>query len=299
MKNASFKEAVGYVTAGNIFISIGPFFVEFSGLDAVGNTFYRMFIGGIAFLLIAAFRKEPLPNKRFLWVYGLAAIAIVVDLLLYNQSILYIGSGLSTVLSNLEVVFLILIGAAVYKEKLGQTFVITSFLIIAGVLLLIEPYLHMMHTHIFLGIAFALFASFTFSIYLLLLRIIEKKTPETSSASNLGIICMLGTIILGILIAYLPEASFSLPKNWSGIFCVLIYSFISQVCGWWLVSKGIGKLNLATSGVLFLLQPALTFLCDCLIFGRNTGVFQIVGCLVLLASIYKTMSDEERRKVTT
>jgi len=299
METVSFKKAIGYVALGNIFISIGPFFVEFSGLDALGSTFYRMLIGGIAFLLIAAARKEPFPKKCFLWVYGLAAIAIAVDLLLYNQSILYIGSGLSTVLSNLEIVFLILIGAVFYKEKLARNFAITTLLIIGGVLLLIEPYLYTIHAHIILGIGLALLASFTFSIYLLLLRIIEKKTPETSYVSNLAVICIMGAFILAIVIAYVPQASFALPTSLFGILSVCIYSLMSQVCGWWLVSKGIGKMNLSTSGVLFLLQPALTFLSDCVIFGRNTQVFQIVGSFILLASIYITVREEQRRKVTT
>jgi drug/metabolite transporter (DMT)-like permease len=178
----------------------------------------------------------------------------------------------------------------------SSIFAVTSLLIIAGISLLIEPYLHVMSTQFALGIGFGLLASFTFSIYLLVLRSIEKKTPETSPAANLCAICIIGSIILGAAIVYHPEASFSLPPTWFGIFCVLAYSLISQVCGWWLVSKGIGQLSLSLSGVLFLIQPALVFLCDCLIFERNTGLLQIAGCILLLASVYKIVIEEQQRQ---
>jgi len=298
MKNLSENKAIAYVIAGTALIAIGPFFVEFSGLSAMGSSFYRMLIGGIAFFLIGMYQKKPLPSIGLLWLYGTAAVTITVDLLLCNQSILYIGSGLATVLSNLEVIFLLLIGVIAFKEKVDKTLPTTILLISAGIYLLIKPYLHEMHSHLILGISYALLASFVFSIYLLSLKSISKKSPETSTAVNLGIICILGTVILGAVMYFLPGESFALPASWSGKACVAIYSLMSQVCGWWLISQGLSKLNLSTSGVLFLMQPALTYLGDCLFLGRNTGLFQIAGCAILLATIYKTVQEKEKREAT-
>ncbi|MBA2729009.1 MAG: DMT family transporter [Parachlamydiaceae bacterium] len=298
MNTSSHNKALAYVATGMVLIAIGPFFVEFSGLEAMGSSFYRMLIGGIAFLLIGKYQKESLPPKRLLWLYGSAALMITLDLLLCNQSILFIGAGLSTVLSNLEVIFLTLIGGIVYKEKVGQTLLTTSILILIGMFFLLQPYLHDMHPHFVLGVTYAIFASFVFSIYLLILKSISRKSPEISSVANLGVICIFGAAILGALMACLPGATFALPASKFGIMSIVMYSLISQVFGWWLISQGIRNLNLSTSGVLFLLQPALTFLGDCLYLGRNTGIFQIVGCLVLLATIYKTIKEEERRKAT-
>lgn len=292
------KKAISYVSAGTVLIAIGPFFVEFSGLSAMGSSFYRMLIGGIAFLLIGMIQKTPLPPMRLLWIYTAAAVTITIDLLLCNQSILYIGSGMATVLSNLEVIFLLLIGVIVFKEKVDRSLPVKILLITMGVFFLMHPYLDEMHPHLILGAAYALLASFVFSLYLLSLKSISKESPETSTAANLGIICILGTAILGTVMYFLPGESFALPASWSGKACVAIYSLMSQVCGWWLISQGLSKLNLSTSGVLFLLQPTITYLGDCLFLGRNTGAFQIAGCIILLATIFKTIQEKEKKEVT-
>lgn len=291
------NKAILNVVIGTILIAVGPFFVEFSGLDAMGNCFYRMITGGLAFFIISLLKNEKFPCKRFDWLHPLAAFMITTDLVLYNQSILYIGSGLSTVLSNLEVFFLILIGAIFYGEKLDRSFLIISQFILVGIFLLIQPYLFEVHTNFILGIFYALCASFVFSLYLLILKIINQKNPEISTTSSLSIICMLGSFVLAVAMSLTPSASFALPPTWSGIGCVVLYSLVSQVCGWWFLSKGVANLSLATSGVLFLIQPVITFLGDCLFLGRNTEFLQILGGLVLLVSIYITVQNQEKSKV--
>lgn len=295
LKTTSTKP-IACLAIGTSLIAIGPFFVEFSGLAAIESSFYRVLIGGIAFLIIGLIRNEKLPNFRFAWLYMAAAIMIAIDLFLCNQSILYIGSGLATVLSNLEVIFLLMIGALFFKEKINRSFPITCLCICAGIYFLIQPNLSEMHKNLIVGVSCALFASFVFSLYLLILKSISNYTPNTSTATNLGVICFFATIIIGIVIAYTPQATFALPVSWSGIMCVVMYGLISQVAGWWLISEGLKQLNLSTSGVLFLLQPTITYLGDCIFLGRNTGTLQILGCFILLTMVYISIVNEEKRK---
>lgn len=290
------SKAIINVVIGTLLIAIGPFFVEFSGLDAMGNCFYRLITGGLAFFAISLLKNEIFPYRHVGRLYILAACLITSDLLLYNQSILYIGSGLSTVLSNLEVVFLVLAGALFYQEKIDRSFLIVTLFILLGVFLLVQPYLSELHTNNILGISYALCASFVFSLYLLTLKLINKKFPEIPTTTSLGIICLLGAVILGFVMTITPHASFELPQSWMGIACVVLYSFVSQVCGWWFISQGVADLSLSTSGVLFLLQPLTTFLGDCLILGRNTEFLQIIGGLALLMSIYITVRNQEKCK---
>ncbi len=98
------------LSAGCTLISLSPFFVEFSGLDATANSFYRMAIGGIVLFAIALLRGEKLLKANLLLPCFIAASVIALDMVAWNKSVLYIGSGLATVLANLEIVFLVLIG---------------------------------------------------------------------------------------------------------------------------------------------------------------------------------------------
>ncbi len=289
--------AVLYMVLGCVLISFGPFFVEFSNVDAMTSSFYRMFIGAFAFLLIASFRKEEFPKARYLWLYFFAGLMICLDLVTCNQSILYIGSGLSTVLSNLEVIFLLILGLIFFDERLPYAFIRICVLMLVGVCLLMQPYFVEVQPQQVLGIFFALLASFIYSVYLLLLKLIGKYNLSSTPATTLGIVCLFGASILGIYMTFNSNATFYLPNEGHSILCIFAYSVLSQVFGWWFITNGLKYVSLSVSGVIFLTQPALTFILDCLFLGRNRHLIQILGGVVLLLTVYYTVQRENSRKV--
>ncbi len=288
-------KAISYIIFGCALIAIGPFFVEFSGVEAITSSFYRLFIGAIAFLLIAALRKEKLPQCNLLWLYCSAGLMTTLDLVTCNQSILYIGSGLSTVLSNLEVIFLIMLGFLLYKETLPPLFFLPCVLLLFGVYCLLRPYYENTSSTQYLGIIYALTASLIYSIYLLLLKKIEQDNPNSSPATTLGIVCFFGTIILGGYMYYTSSATFLLHDRQSALY-VFSYSVVSQIFGWWFITNGLSKVSLSMSGLLFLTQPALTFIGDCLFLGRNTHTIQLLGGTVLLSAICLITVIEKRKE---
>lgn len=287
-------KAISYVVLGCVLIAFGPFFVEFSGVDAMTTSFYRVVIGAFAFLLIAFLTNEKMPDARFLWLYFLAGLMITLDLLACNQSILYIGSGLSTVLSNLEIAFLLLLGFIFFNERLPRLFIRLCLLMLLGICLLMQPYFSEIHPHQFLGIVYALAASFIYSVYLLLLKTIGKNNPGNTPATTLGVVCFFGALILAAFISWHPSATFYLPNDWRSISCIFAYSVLSQVFGWWFITNGLKYVSLSLSGILFLTQPALTFICDCLFLGRNTQWLQLSGGVILLMTVYLTVQEEKR-----
>lgn len=282
---------------GSVLISLGPFILEYSELDASTNTFYRLVIGAIAFLSFSYFRKEQIPGKAMLWLCLFSGFLLALDLVTWNKSVLFIGAGLSTVLANLEIIFLVLIGCVFYKEKLPSLFLKMFFLIMVGVCLLIYPFLLEIHLENTLGIILALGASFIYAIYFLSLKMLSNKYPGISSTASLGMVCLLGALVLGIYMLLYQPSSFSIP-NGRSLACILCNSVMSQVFGWWLITSGIRHLNLSLSGLLMLIQPALTFLGDCVFLGRNTQWFQLLGCIVLLAAVYVTMLGEKKRELS-
>ena len=281
------------VVLGSSLISLSPFFVEFSHLDAVASSFYRLGIGGITLLLIALLRKEPFLKGSLLILCFLAAFVISLDLVAWHQSVLYIGAGLSTVLANLEMFFLILIGALFFRERLPSSFIKISAAIVLGICCLVHPYFFEFHTRNALGIVFGLGASLIYSIYLLLLKMIRTKDSGISSLPMLATICLSGALILGIFIAFTPSATFSIP-DWRSFGYIFSNAMLCQVLGWLFITKGIKQVSLSLSGILMLAQPALTFLIDCLFLGRNTHWLQTSGCIILLAAVYRISRKGEK-----
>lgn len=277
--------AIAYMLIGSALIGIGPFFVEFSTVSAETNTFYRLLFGGVCFTLISLVRKEFRLSSAFATTCFLAGTFLVLDLFLWNRSVLYIGAGLSTVLSNLEVVFLVLIGKLFYGEESPKGFWKLCFFIFLGVYLLLCPVLPGLSLDNVYGITFALSASLSYALYLFAIKYIGNKFPEYPSTSMLAMTCLTGCVLLGAIIGSSRPESFVLP-SWHSVSCLVLNSLLSQVAGWWFISKGIKQLSLSLAGVLLLLQPALTYVLDGLFMARHTEWIQLVGCCCLLVSIF-------------
>ncbi len=93
------------------------------------------------------------------------------------------------------------------------------------------------------------------------------------------------------------DQSFAIPTI-QGAVCVVANGILGQVLGWLLIARGLKGVSLAFSGVLMLIQPALTFLFDCTVLGRNTEWLQLVGCILLLTTVAgATWKEQERSAV--
>jgi len=296
--NQSQFRSVASVVMGSSLISLSPFFVEFSNLGPVANSFYRMGIGGIALLCIAFFRKEKRLRGSSFFLCLLAALVISLDLITWNTSVLYIGSGLSTVLANLEIVFLVLIGTLFFGEKLSPSFFKMTVLMIIGVCCLIHPYFTEIRLENTLGIICGLTASFIYSIYLLLLKMIRTGNAGIATTSMLATICLSGAAILGGYMFFAPSETFAISSFKSFGF-LLGNGLLSQVLGWILITHGIQRISLSLSGILMITQPALTFIIDCLFLGRNTLWLQIAGCAILLGAVYRASRTEKQKEAAT
>lgn len=285
---------------GAALLSVVPFLVEFSHGDAFANGFYRMAIGGVILLCIALYRKEPMPDFRTALLSSVAALAISLDTLLWNQSVLYIGSGMASVLANLEVVFMILIGAIFFKERLKARFFLLLMVLLVGVYLLALPQLSGLQADSRLGILFAVTASFVYSIYLLLLKVVSDQgnRPAVSAVSLLSVICLLSAAFLGIFMVFLPGTSFKLV-DFQSVACVTLNGVLGQVIAWLLITKALKNISLSLSGLLMLAQPALCFIFDCMFLGRNTKILQIIGCIIVLIAIYGTLNLEKDKEMAS
>lgn len=281
--------AASAVVVGSALISFIPFFVEFSHLSALSNSFYRLAIGGGILLLIALYRKESFPNMKMFGLCFLTAATVAFETVFWNQSVLLIGAGLSTVLGNLEAFFMIILGVIFFKEKLKPQFFKLAGFIFIGVLFLIFPYLFEMPFYKCLGIGLAIGASLFYSLHFNLFKIISTRNPkkEVPKIALLATICLMAAAIVGLFIACIPNETFAITSAKS-FYCVLLNSLLGQVIGWLLITSGLKDIDLPFSCLLMLTQPALAFIFDCIILGRNTHLVQIGGCMLLLAAVYYT-----------
>ena len=102
-----------------------------------------------------------------------------------------------------------------------------------------------------------------------------------------GLLCvssLLSAIVLGV--AALGEGeSFLIPdtQSWGAL---LGLAFCGQVLGWVLLTRAMPQLPASTIGLLLLLQPALSFVLDVILFARPTQASDWIGVALSLAGIF-------------
>ena len=81
-------------------------------------------------------------------------------------------------------------------------------------------------------------------------------------------------------------------KTLPALLCLALFS---QVIGWALISRSLARVIPSIAGLLLLLQPALAFTWDVLIFNRQTALPNWCGVGVVLLAIYLGMSGVAQR----
>ena len=115
------------LTIGAVLISFSGVWVNVAHVAPNVSAFYRVFIGGLALLAAALYRRElRWPGVRHLLLSLLCGILFALDLWLYHSSIQYIGPGLGTILPNFQVFILALAGRLFLREPERLVYLISK-----------------------------------------------------------------------------------------------------------------------------------------------------------------------------
>ncbi|MCK5516212.1 MAG: EamA family transporter, partial [Desulfobulbaceae bacterium] len=99
------------VLAGAFMISFSAIWVKLADVPPTTSGLYRVFFGFL-FLLVATFWQKEIrviPVKNLTWIIS-CGIIFSFNLLFWHKSIVFIGPGLATVISNFQVFLLAAVG---------------------------------------------------------------------------------------------------------------------------------------------------------------------------------------------
>jgi len=107
---------------------------------------------------------------------------------------------------------------------------------------------------------------------------------KLAPAQLLCVSTLLCAAVLGIA-ALVEGDSFALPdlRAWSSL---LGLGFFGQVLGWVLLTRAMPQLPASLIGLLLLMQPALSFLFDVILFARPTRTLDWIGVGLSLLGIF-------------
>ena len=286
-----FKDhSLGAILLGALFISFSSVWVVWAGLVPTVSAFYRVFFGAAILLFSCLLAKDfSLPHRRSLPLLIICSLSFAGDLVCWHASIGYIGPGLSTIIGNFQVFILTFISIVFYKERATVQFLISVPLAVFGLFLIVGFNWHLLPESYLFGLFLALMTALLYSVFILSLRHLQAAWPEVSPLNNLMAVSV-GSSILLFPAVYFSADSFAIPSL-SSLGSLLGLALFSQTIGWLLITSNLPKVLPSIAGLLLLLQPALAFVWDYLLFDRPTTLLNWSGVALVLAAIYLGMSS--------
>lgn len=269
---------------GAMLLSSTGIFVVLAQVAPTVSAFYRMLFGGAMLLGWVAFgRRWVHVSWRDARLALLPAMGFSLDLIFWHRSILSVGPGMATLLTNFQVFLMALVGCLVYRERLGRWFLPGIAVALAGLWLLVGAHWSLFDARYRLGLGLGLASCVAYTVYLLSFRRALSGHTTLSAAQFLGLMSLLSALLL--LLWGLGEGDdFALAtvRSWSTL---LALGFFGQVLAWLLMVRAMPQLPASLVGLLLLLQPALAFVLDVVLFRRPTGAGDWLGLALALAGI--------------
>ncbi|MCX7514085.1 DMT family transporter [Frateuria sp. STR12] len=276
--------SVGRMALGAMLLSTTSIFVVLAQVAPTVSAFYRMLFGGVNLLAWVALRRRwAHVGWRDLGLALVPALGFSLDLIFWHRSILWVGPGVATLLTNFQVFLMALVGWWVYRERLGRWFVPGLLVALGGLWLLVGAHWSLFDVRHRLGVWLGLASGVAYTAYLLSFRRALSGHTRLSAAQFLGVMSLLSA---GLLLCWgLVEGdTFALVtvRSWSAL---LALGFFGQVVAWLLMVRAMPLLPASLVGLLLLLQPALAFVLDVVLFRRPTGGGDWLGLALALAGI--------------
>lgn len=281
------------VLSGAFMISFSAVFVKLANTTPTASGFYRVFFGFFFLLAVALWRgrmKYPSPRQALLTFF--CGLAFAMDLFFWHVSIMHIGPGLATLLGNFQVFLLAAVGIIFYREAVRLRFLFAIPLAVFGLLLIIGLDWSTLSTAYRTGVCYGLVTALCYTVFLLCLRKLQSD-GTTSLFSSLMLVSLCCAIFLSMKMIHAGD-SFVIPDLQS-LLALIGLGLFCQTIGWLLIANAMPRIQTSFTGLILLLQPALSFIWDVVLFDRPTDLFNWTGVFLTLTAIYMGLTGKKSR----
>lgn len=271
--------------AGATFISFSPVWVKLADVSPTASGFYRLAIGGVALAMVLAVSGRRLQLSNRAWqILVVAAIFFALDIWFFHRSIIIVGPGLATLLSNFQVFFMMLAGVLLLGQRPHLLQLIAIPLALFGLGLIVGFDWNALSSDYRIGVILGLLAALFYAGYMLLMRAARRDSIDPLPVREVAIISLGSALILGI--AALAEGeSLMIPSLVDAVW-LFNYGLFSQCLGLLLIASSLRVVTTTQAGIALLLQPTLSFTWDVLFFDRPMTSLELVGAVLTLFAIY-------------
>lgn len=278
-----------FALLGIALIALSPIYVALASVSPVTAAFFRCFYAlPVLYLLWSQQRGEDLRPPRARRMAFAAGLLLGVDLSFWHESIELIGAGLATVLANTQVVFVGLLGWALYRERPKAASAGVVGIVLLGVALISGLGNDAAYGDApGLGTLFGLLSGLTYAFFLLMLRSSNRsRVPASGPLLDATAGGAAVTLALGL---FFP--GFDLRPSWPAHGFLLALALGSQVAGWLIITHTLPRLPALETSILLLAQPTLALLLAALFLGERIAALQGLGIFLVIGGLaYASLS---------
>ncbi|HVM11749.1 MAG TPA: DMT family transporter [Actinomycetota bacterium] len=268
---------------GILTISFSAALVAMADVSASTAAFYRCAYA-VPFLLVGwlTIRRRDRRTRRERVLAVVAGVLFALDLAFWHRAIEMIGTGMSTLLGNTQILFVGVLAWMFFRERPTRAAMVLIPVVLGGVALSSglgrgdafgsDPVL---------GAVFGLLTGLAYAGFLLIFRA-SNRSLAPSAGPLLD--ATAGAAVAGLAFApFDTDFSFAIPM--ASHLWLLVLAVGVQVVGWLLISIALPRLPSLETSVLLLLQPLAALLWGILFFGEDPSAVQWVGNALILAGV--------------
>ncbi|MGL4819145.1 MAG: DMT family transporter [Bacilli bacterium] len=286
------KSVLKLVISMVIFGSVG-FFSERTNLPSLELVFVRCICATVflsAFWYFSGHSKKEQWDKKEVLKIMLCGFFLVFNWVFLFKAFEQMGVTIGITLYHLAPIFVLIVGAFVYKEKLSMRHVVAISMCFCGVIWIVgldavSNLNQLFSTGAVWGVCAALFYAAT--------TLLGKGITKMSAYATTFIQTALGIVLLLPLIHVTYFYSLSV-ENWM---YVIATGFIHTGLVYYLFFDSLRTLPAQTIAILVFLDPVVAILLDVLITGYSPSVSQSVGIGLIFVSIGLTLRLNNENKL--
>ncbi len=280
---AAFSSFHMLAALGALAISFAPVFVRLADVSPATAAFFRaLYAWPVLFAIrrIGFNHKRSMRSRVLAWSAGLC---LAVDLSLWHQSIRLMGAALSTLVTNMQMPLVALMGWFLHREAPKRAAWVAWPVLFAGVTLITglgdkdaygeDPVL---------GTVFAAGAATAYAFFIIVFRVASRGEKVAIGAlEDVTAGTVLGALICGLTV----DPNFSLAVRWPAHGWILAMALLPQVIGWLAIASALPHLPAVEGSVVLMLQPLFTIFWSAWIFAERFSLLQSIGSLLTLLGV--------------
>lgn len=293
--SAGFLFAIGSAAL----FAIRPIFVKLvyaQGIDSTTLIAFRMLFSApfylvMLYLLLRDPEKKAKLNRKLVLAtcaVGFAGyyLASYLDLL----GLQYVSAQLGRMILYVYPTFVVLLGAAFFKQKITWRIVMPLTLTYLGVAIIFGHDLRTFGSDVVKGALFILASGFSFSLYLL-----YGKNLITQIGSRMFTCIALLAASAGIFVHYALTRSLSAPVvTTPGLLWILFIAVFCTVIPTFFTTSAVARIGAERTGIVSMIGPAFTSTFAVLIISEQFTIYHASGIVLTVLGVWTLRKTSER-----